>query len=39
VPVYISCSLPHDGTARLIVETLGQVDLSFSDVTLRWQRG
>jgi len=34
----LACSLPRDGPARLIVETLGRVDLSFGDVLLQWRR-
>jgi 4-amino-4-deoxy-L-arabinose transferase-like glycosyltransferase len=34
----VSCSMPHDGTARLIAETFGRVDLAFSDITLQWPR-
>jgi hypothetical protein len=36
--IALPCSLPHDGLARLIGETLGRVDLSFSDIiTLQWR--
>ena len=34
----ISCTLPSDGPARLIADTLGRVDLSFGDVLLQWRR-
>jgi 4-amino-4-deoxy-L-arabinose transferase-like glycosyltransferase len=37
-PLTIGCTLPDDGPARLIVETLGRADLSFSSVLLQWQR-
>jgi 4-amino-4-deoxy-L-arabinose transferase-like glycosyltransferase len=34
----VSCTLAHDGVARLIMDTFGRVDLSFADVTLQWRR-
>jgi len=37
-PLRVSCMLPHDGVARLVVETFGRVDLSFSEVRLQWLR-
>jgi hypothetical protein len=37
--ITLACTLHSDGPARLIVETLGRVDLTFSDVTLQWRRG
>ncbi len=37
--IELGCTFGSDGPARLIVETLGLVDLTFSDVTLQWRRG
>jgi hypothetical protein len=36
-PVGVGCTLAHDGPARLIVDTLGRADLSFSDIVLQWR--
>jgi hypothetical protein len=37
--IVLPCTLRRDGLARLVGETLGRVDLSFSDIILQWRRG
>jgi hypothetical protein len=37
MPVGVGCTLAHDGPARLIVDTLGRADLSFSEIVMQWR--